>query len=87
MQEKQVTKSATWFNLKTYKLRSQLLFVVLQHKKCFWICNLVVLYPAIQVLQPCDGNYIIFCSDFRKVGGISKTDSYPIPRVDNCIDK
>ena len=30
---------------------------------------------------------IILCSDFRKVSGISKTDSYPISLVDSCIDK
>ena len=28
-----------------------------------------------------------FCTDFRKVNTITKTDSYPIPRVEDCIDK
>ena len=28
-----------------------------------------------------------FCIDFRKVNGVARTDSYPIPRVDDCIDK
>ena len=39
------------------------------------------------VLVPkADGPYR-FCTDFRKVNSVSKTDSYPIPRVDDCIDK
>ena len=28
-----------------------------------------------------------FCSDFRKVNSVTKTDSFPIPRVDDCIDR
>ena len=28
-----------------------------------------------------------FCADFCKVNLITKTDSYPIPRVEDCIDK
>ena len=31
-----------------------------------------------------DGRYR-FCTDFRKVNLITKTDSYPIPRVEDCI--
>ena len=27
------------------------------------------------------------CTDFRKVHNLSKTDTFPIPRVDDCIDK
>ena len=33
-----------------------------------------------------DGSYR-FCTDFRKVNAVTKTDSYPIPRIDDCIDK
>ena len=33
-----------------------------------------------------DGSYR-FCTDFRKVNMITKTDSYPIPRAEDCIDK
>ena len=33
-----------------------------------------------------DGSYR-FCTDFRKVNAVTKTDSYPIPRVDDCIDQ
>jgi hypothetical protein len=27
------------------------------------------------------------CKDYRKINAITKTDTYPIPRVDDCIDK
>ena len=33
------------------------------------------------------GTSFRLCIDFRKVNSITKTDSYPIPRVDDCIDK
>ena len=33
-----------------------------------------------------DGSYR-FVTDFRKVNAVSKSDSYPIPRIDDCIDK
>ena len=33
-----------------------------------------------------DGTYR-FCTDFRKVNRLTKSDSYPIPRVDDCVDK
>ena len=33
-----------------------------------------------------DGMYR-FCTDFCKVNLVTKTDSYPIPRVENCIDR
>ena len=33
-----------------------------------------------------DGTYRL-CTDFRKVNSVTKTDSYPIPRIDDCIDK
>lgn len=28
-----------------------------------------------------------FCSDFRKVNGVTKTDSFPLPRMDDLIDR
>lgn len=27
-----------------------------------------------------------FCSDMRKVNSVTKSDSYPLPRIDDCID-
>lgn len=28
-----------------------------------------------------------FCSDMRKVNAVSKSDSFPLPRMDDCIDR
>ena len=41
--------------------------------------------PCILVPKP-DGSYR-FVTDFRKVNTVTKTDSHPIPRIDDCIDK
>ena len=41
--------------------------------------------PCILVPKP-DGAYRL-CTYYRKVNGVSKTDSFPIPRIDDCIDK
>ena len=41
--------------------------------------------PCILVPKP-DGTYRL-CTDFTKVNSFTKTDSYPIPRIDDCIDK
>ena len=41
--------------------------------------------PCVLVPKP-DGSYP-FCTDYRKVNSVTKTDSYPIPRIDDCIDK
>ena len=38
------------------------------------------------VLVPkADGSYQ-FCTDFRKVNTVTKSDSFPLPRVEDCID-
>ncbi len=41
--------------------------------------------PCILVPKP-DGS-LRFVTDFRKVNVCSKTDSFPIPRIDDCIDR
>ena len=41
--------------------------------------------PCILVPKP-DGTYRM-CTDYRKVNTVTKTDSFPIPRIDDCIDK
>ncbi|KAJ8035316.1 hypothetical protein HOLleu_22499 [Holothuria leucospilota] len=41
--------------------------------------------PCILVPKP-DGGYR-FCTDYRKVNAVTKTDSYPIPHIDDCIDR
>ena len=40
--------------------------------------------PCVLVPKP-DGSYR-FYSDFRRVNAVTKSDSYPVPRVDDCID-
>ena len=41
--------------------------------------------PCVLVPKP-DGTYR-FCTDFRQVNKVTKSDSYPIPRVDDCVDR
>ena len=41
--------------------------------------------PCILVPKP-DGSYRM-CTDYRKVNCVTKTDTFPIPRMDDCIDK
>lgn len=37
------------------------------------------------VPKPGEGTYS-FCIDYRKVNSVTKADSYPVPRIDDCID-
>ena len=39
------------------------------------------------VLVPKSDDIFRFCTDFRKINGISKTDTYPIPHVNDCFDR
>lgn len=41
--------------------------------------------PCILVPKP-DGSYRM-CTDYRKVNSVTKIDTFPIPRMDDCIDK
>lgn len=41
--------------------------------------------PCLLVPKP-DGSYRM-CTDYRKVNNVSKSDTFPIPRMDDCIDK
>ena len=38
------------------------------------------------VLVPKADGTFRFCTDFRKLNTVTKTDSYPLPRVEDCID-
>ena len=41
--------------------------------------------PCVLVTKP-DGS-IRFCTDYREVNSVTRTDSHPIPRMDDCIDR
>ena len=41
--------------------------------------------PCILVPKP-DGSFRM-CTDYRKVNNCTKTDTFPLPRIDDCIDK
>lgn len=41
--------------------------------------------PCILVPKP-DGTYR-FCTDYRKVNSLTKVDSFPLPRMDDCVDR
>ena len=41
--------------------------------------------PCILVPKP-DGSYRM-CTDYRKVNNLTKSDNFPIPRIDDCVDK
>ena len=41
--------------------------------------------PCILVPKP-DGSFRM-CTDYRKLNTVTKTDTFPIPRIDDCIDK
>lgn len=41
--------------------------------------------PCILVPKP-DGTYR-FCTDYRKVNAVTKPDSFPLPRMEDCVDR
>ena len=51
---------------------------IVEHSNSCWSS------PCLLVPKP-DGTSR-FCTDFRKVYSVTKTDTYPLPRIDDCID-
>ena len=51
----------------------------IEPSKCEWSS------PCILVPKP-DGSFRM-CKDYRKVNNCTKTDTFPIPRIDDCLDK
>jgi hypothetical protein len=41
--------------------------------------------PCLLVPKP-DGSYRM-CTDYRKLNNVTKADTFPIPRIDDCVDK
>ena len=65
------------------------------HRKCPFSCSVSRILQDIfpwEWSSPCvlvpksDGTYH-FCTDFRKVNSVTKTNFYPILRIDGCIDR
>ena len=44
-------------------------------------------YSSTCILVPKSNGTYRMCTDYRKVNSVTKTDSFPIPRIDDCIDK
>ena len=44
-------------------------------------------YSSPCILVPKSNGAKRMCTDYRKVNSVTKTDSFPIPRIDDCIDK
>ena len=42
--------------------------------------------PCVLVPKP-DEDCFRFCTEYRRVNNVTKSDSYPIPRIDDCIDR
>ena len=43
-------------------------------------------YSSLCILVPKSNGTFRMCTDYRKVNSVTKTYSFPIPRIDDCID-
>lgn len=39
------------------------------------------------ILVPKSEGSLRFCTDFRKVNSVTKADSFPLPRIEDCVDR
>ena len=39
------------------------------------------------IVQPKPDGKVRFCIDFRRVNALTKADTYPLPRVDDSVDR
>ena len=39
------------------------------------------------LLVPKSNGSVRFCMDFRKVNAVTKPDSFPLPHMDDCVDR
>lgn len=44
-------------------------------------------WSSLCVLVPKSDSAYRFCTDYRKINGLSKPDSFPLPRIEDCIDR
>ena len=44
-------------------------------------------YSSPCILVPKSNGTYKMCTDYRKVNSVTKTDSFPIPRIDDCVEK
>ena len=51
------------------------------------LLNLARVITVHHVLVPKSNGTYRMCTEYRKVNSVTKTDSFPIPRIDDCIDK
>jgi hypothetical protein len=60
------------------ELEFMLVHDIAQHGNSPWSSPCILVPKADESLR--------FCFDFRKLNVVSKSDSFPLPRVDNCVD-
>ena len=71
---------------------NQLKLHAIQKEIDYMLENGIIEYICSDWSSPCvlvpkvNGSFRL-CTDFRKLNAITKTDSYPLPRIDDCIDR